>query len=97
MLGVNALSSEPIEIILSSVLYRCYRAMKHGEDGATECFVVAGIGSVTIAKDSGAVVSVAPVIRGSARLLERLAPHIHARSKPLEHVALRDIRGKNVE
>ena len=62
--------STTIEIAIDGTLYRCYRA--RGGD-ALERYIVAGVGSVAIAADTGAIVELAPVINEGERLLTKLA------------------------
>ncbi len=64
-----------VEFFVEGALYRCYRTsrLSTGE----ESYIVAGVGSVTIKRDTGVTVAVAPVIHGGARMLETFAPLIH--------------------
>jgi hypothetical protein len=78
MMGVHAMTGG-VEILIDGSLYRCYRT-RHSPDDVAESYVVAGVGSVTIERDTGAVVAVTPVMNGGARLLEKLAQLIHDRA-----------------
>ncbi len=85
MLGVNALTNT-IEIVFERALYRCYRVQTSKDD--VDRYIVAGVGSVSIARATGAVVDLAPVIQDGARLLTKLAPIIHRLSSAQTSVPL---------
>ncbi len=75
-----------IEIGIDGIVHRCYRARPPNGHGMIERWIVAGVGSVTIARDSGAILDFAAVIADGGTLLARIAPIIHQRA-PLPSAA----------
>ncbi len=65
-----------VEIVIEGSLYRCYPTLRDTSD-AQEKYIVAGVGSITLSRDTGAIVSVAPVFTDGGSKLRRLAPLIH--------------------
>ena len=60
-----------VEIRFEDALYKCYPTRPSAE--RTQ-YIVAGIGSITLARDTGTVLEVAPVMRHGALTLTKLAP-----------------------
>jgi len=78
-MGVNAVSNT-IEILVDGTLYRCYAARRTNDDEGVERYIVAGVGSITIARDTGAIVTMVAVIPDGVNVLAELAPILHART-----------------
>ena len=68
---------DAVEIVLEGALYRCYPTRREASE-EEEKYIVAGVGSLTLMRATGAIVTVAPVFANGHRKLEALAPLIHA-------------------
>ncbi len=65
-----------LEIVIESSLYRCYPTVREA-NAPEEKYIVAGVGSITLARETGAIVTVAPVFTSGGPTLKKLAPLIH--------------------
>ena len=75
--------SKVVEVTIDGATYRCYRTwcVDPEWNGPVDSFIVAGYGTVSVERASGAVVSTAPVARGAVPLLEKMAPHLAERMR----------------
>jgi hypothetical protein len=71
--------SEPLEIHVDGLVVRCYRTGAPGGEDLLDTYVVAGVGSISIARDTGEIVKVAAITSNGAAFLKKLAPMIHHR------------------
>ena len=64
-----------VEIVIEGSLYRCYPTQRGTSD--EDKYIVAGVGSITLMRETGAIVTVAPVFNNGGPTLKKLAPLIH--------------------
>ena len=67
-----------IDVLLAGNAYECFRLSTIEREGeaTVDSYIVAGVGSIVIERSTGALVDVAPLLDGGARILEQLAPLI---------------------
>ncbi len=69
---------DALEIDIQGIVLRCYRTASRGED-LVDHYIVAGFGSISVARDSGEIVNISAITPSGAALLKQLAPLIHRR------------------
>jgi hypothetical protein len=65
-----------IEVVIEGNVYFCYPTQRDAS-GAEEKYIVAGVGCITLARDTGAIVTLAPVLANGGPTLKKIAPLIH--------------------
>jgi hypothetical protein len=65
-----------VEIVIEGNVYRCYPTQRDAS-GAEEKYIVAGVGCITLARETGAIVTLAPVLANGGPTLKKIAPLIH--------------------
>ncbi len=75
--------SKVVEVTVEDVMYRCYRTwcVDPEWNGPVDSFIVAGLGTVSVERHTGLVVSTAPVARGAVPVLEKMAPFLAERMR----------------
>jgi hypothetical protein len=75
--------SKVVEVTIEGVMYRCYRTwcVDPEWNGPVDSFIVAGLGTVSVERHTGVVVSTAPVVRSAVPVLEKMAPFLAARMR----------------
>jgi hypothetical protein len=71
-----------LEIVIEGSLYRCYPTLREESDPA-EKYIVAGVGSITLTRESGAIVTLAPIFTNGGPTLKKLAPLIHGAAQAM--------------
>ncbi len=65
-----------VEVVIEGNVYRCYPTQRDA-NGAEEKYIVAGVGCITLARETGAIVTLAPVLSNGGPTLKKIAPLIH--------------------